>query len=113
MISKEQDPDPLEDARASTAYSLPTSSANHNSQDTSDDFGSINNQREETFTLSGFPSSETTSKTSPSISDRIQPLITYVNSMDRQNLALRGCGIGAAFAFVILAGVILKRRSAA
>ena len=52
-------------------------------------------------------------KTSPSISDRIQPLITHVNSIDRQNLALRGCDIGAAFAFVILTGAILKPRSAA
>ena len=113
VISEEQAPDPLEDARASTAYSLPTSSANHNNQNDSVDFGSINNQREETFTLSSSHSSETTSKTSPSISDRIQPLITYVESMDRQTLTLRGCGIGAAFAFVILTGVFLKRRSAA
>jgi len=93
MISEGQAPDPLEHQppirlqHRLRIITIKTLSVN---------FGSINNQREETFTLSSSPYSKTTQKASPSISDRIHPLITYVKSMDPQTFTLRRCGIGAA-----------------
>ncbi len=112
MISEGQAPDPLESAHASTAYSPPTPTANQNNQNSFVDFSSINDQRQESFTLSSSNASGTTpNPTSLSIRDRIEPLITYLKAMDQQALVLRGCGIGAGIALAILAGVILKRRS--
>jgi len=111
MISESQAPDPLESARASTAYSPPTTSTSQAKQNAFIDFGSMNNQRQETFTLSS-SKPDSTETISPSIRDRIEPLMTYIESMDRQTLTLRGCGIGASVAFAILITIILKRRSA-
>lgn len=112
MISEVQAPDPIENARASTAYSPPPTSTSQNKQNGFVDFGAINNQQEETFTLSS-PEPDTSETVSPSIRDRIEPLIAYIESMDRQTLTLRGCGIGASVAFAILIILTLKRRSAA
>ena len=112
IVSEGQVPDPIKTARTSTERSAPTTSANINSQNAFVDFDSINNQRKETFTLSSSNSSEAPPNSSPSIRERIQPLITYVTTMDRQTLTLRGFGIGASFALAILTSLILKRRSA-
>lgn len=111
MISEGQAPDPLDSARASTAYSNSESTSRQSNQNAFVDFGS-QNQREETFTLSS-SKSDSAEAPSPSIRDRIELLIASIKSMDSQTLALRGCGIGAGIAFSILIAVVLKRRSAA
>ena len=71
MISEGQAPDPLEDARTSTAYSPPTSSTNHNNQNASSTLArSIISEKR----ISPFLSSSRQKHRHQS--DRIEPLIT-------------------------------------